>query len=397
MSFCDPPNRVGRPRIGEGHLRRRDGLRRIRERDLAQPFEPSSEPARPVARGRDQRGVPHHHGRLGRRLGGCSRAALDRGRQAVAVRKRAGRVPAGVFVRPRRRPRTPRHTGRLGRAAGVRRGRKKAAAVLHGRDRRTARPAASLHRARRQGSETALRGARESRHRVRTDIPALRRHVLARRRPSGASPAAGRRQGGAYAGGQWVPHPESRGAEPPPAPVPHHQDAGRCGAQRLDHQAQGVRSVASLSPPDDRVRGARFKKQTYLHLGRYESADQIAAARWFAAQPYVDPDRIGIWGWSYGGYMSSLTMFRGAGVFKAALAVAPVTDWRFYDTIYTERYMRTPQENQAGYDESASLTYADSLKSSFLLVHGTGDDRSEEHTSELQSRLHLVCRLLLEK
>src|SRR5207253_1688603 len=80
-------------------------------------------------------------------------------------------------------------------------------------------------------------------------------------------------------------------------------------------------------------RGAKFMKVTYLHLGRYEAADQIAAARWFSGQPYVSPDRIGIWGWSYGGYMTSLSMFRGAGVFRAALAVAPVTDWRFYDTI----------------------------------------------------------------
>ena len=129
-------------------------------------------------------------------------------------------------------------------------------------------------------------------------------------------------------------------------------------------------------------------KQTYLHLGRYESADQIAAARWFAAQSYVDPDRIGIWGWSYGGYMSSLSMFRGAGVFKAALAVAPVTDWHLYDTIYTERYMRTPQENPAGYAEGAPLAYADSLKGHFLLVHGTGDDNVH-----FQNSIRLVERL----
>src|SRR3989442_481184 len=152
--------------------------------------------------------------------------------------------------------------------------------------------------------------------------------------------------------------------------------------------AQDGYLIASVDNRGTGARGARFKKQTYLHLGRYESADQIAAARWFATQPYVDPDRIGIWGWSYGGYMSSLSMFRGAGVFKAALAVAPVTDWRLYDTIYTERYMRTPLENPTGYAEGAPLAYADSLKGHFLLVHGTGDDNVH-----FQNSIRLVERL----
>src|SRR6266550_2899866 len=132
--------------------------------------------------------------------------------------------------------------------------------------------------------------------------------------------------------------------------------------------------VASVDNRGTGARGTRFKKATYLHLGKLESDDQIAAARWFGRQAYVDPARIGIWGWSYGGYMSSLSMFRGDGVFAAALAVAPVTDWRFYDTIYTERYMRTPQENPQGYSDGAPLAYADRLKGKFLLVHGTGDD-----------------------
>jgi dipeptidyl-peptidase-4 len=156
------------------------------------------------------------------------------------------------------------------------------------------------------------------------------------------------------------------------------------GPQYLWHQmlAQDGYLVASVDNRGTGGRGAKFRKLTYLHLGRYESADQIAAARWFSQQPFVSADRIGIWGWSYGGYMTSRTAFLGGGLFKAALAVAPVTDWRFYDTIYTERYMRTPQENQAGYDESASLTYADSLKSSFLLVHGTGDDNVHFQNSE---------------
>jgi len=156
------------------------------------------------------------------------------------------------------------------------------------------------------------------------------------------------------------------------------------GAQYLWHQmlAQDGYLVASVDNRGTGGRGAKFMKLTYLHLGRYESADQITAARWFSQQPFVSGDRIGIWGWSYGGYMTSRTVFLGGGLFKAALAVAPVTDWRFYDTIYTERYMRTPQENQAGYDESASLTYADSLKGSFLLVHGTGDDNVHFQNSE---------------
>src|SRR2546430_2619653 len=124
--------------------------------------------------------------------------------------------------------------------------------------------------------------------------------------------------------------------------------------------AQDGYLVASVDNRGTGGRGAKFMKMTYLHLGRYESADQIVAARWFGQQPFVSADRIGIWGWSYGGYMTSRTVFLGAGVFKAAIAVAPVTDWRFYDTIYTERYMRTPQENPTGYDESAALTYTDS-------------------------------------
>src|SRR5213595_2058892 len=162
------------------------------------------------------------------------------------------------------------------------------------------------------------------------------------------------------------------------------------GEQYLWHQmlAQEGYLVASVDNRGTGGRGARFMKMTYLHLGRYETADQIAAARWFATQPYVDPDRIGIWGWSYGGYMASRSMFLGAGVFKAALVVAPVTDWRLYDTIYTERYMRTPAENASGYDESSSLAYADSLKGSLLLVHGTGDDNVH-----FQNSVRLVERL----
>jgi dipeptidyl-peptidase-4 len=114
--------------------------------------------------------------------------------------------------------------------------------------------------------------------------------------------------------------------------------------------------VASVDNRGTGARGRNFKKLTYLNLGQYESRDQIAAARDLASRPYVDGDRIGIWGWSYGGYMSLLSMFQGEGTFRAAISVAPVTDWRLYDTIYTERYMRTPQENPEGYENGAPLT-----------------------------------------
>ncbi|MDB5121631.1 MAG: Dipeptidyl-peptidase [Sphingobacteriales bacterium] len=121
-------------------------------------------------------------------------------------------------------------------------------------------------------------------------------------------------------------------------------------------------------------RGADFKKMTYKQLGKYETIDQINAAKWLANQTYVDAKRIGIWGWSYGGYMSSLCITKGNGIFSTAIAVAPVTTWRFYDSIYTERYLQTPQENSSGYDENSPINFAKNLKGKFLLVHGTGDD-----------------------
>ncbi|MCC5918468.1 MAG: S9 family peptidase [Cryomorphaceae bacterium] len=128
---------------------------------------------------------------------------------------------------------------------------------------------------------------------------------------------------------------------------------------------------------DNRGTGARgrdFKKVTYKQIGHYELIDQMEAARWLGKQSYIDPDRIGIWGWSYGGYMSSLCITRGADLFKMAIAVAPVTTWRYYNTIYTERYMRTPQENPEGYDDNSPVEYAKKLKGKYLLIHGTADD-----------------------
>ncbi|RYZ44983.1 MAG: S9 family peptidase, partial [Sphingobacteriales bacterium] len=121
-------------------------------------------------------------------------------------------------------------------------------------------------------------------------------------------------------------------------------------------------------------RGEKFKKKTYLQLGKYESDDQIAVGRYMAKQEYVDAARIGIWGWSFGGFMSSTCILKGADVFKTAVAVAPVTNWRFYDNVYTERYMRTPATNASGYDDNAPEKMAKKLTGNFLMIHGTADD-----------------------
>ena len=132
--------------------------------------------------------------------------------------------------------------------------------------------------------------------------------------------------------------------------------------------------VVSVDNRGTGARGEAFKKMTYLHLGKYEVQDQIEAAKYLGSLDFVDKNRIGIFGWSYGGYMTALCMTIGADVFKMGISVAPVTDWKFYDSIYTERYMRTPKENPDGYKESAPLNYADRLKGKYLLIHGTADD-----------------------
>lgn len=121
-------------------------------------------------------------------------------------------------------------------------------------------------------------------------------------------------------------------------------------------------------------KGAEFKKCTYKELGKFEVEDQIDAAKVLAKYDYVDGNRIGIFGWSYGGFMASNCIFQGADVFKSAIAVAPVTSWRYYDSIYTERYMQTPQENASGYDNNSPINHVEKLKGNFLLVHGTADD-----------------------
>jgi len=132
--------------------------------------------------------------------------------------------------------------------------------------------------------------------------------------------------------------------------------------------------VACVDGRGTGFRGEEFKKMTYQQLGKYESDDQIAAAQYFGNLDFIDKDRIGIWGWSYGGYMSSICIAKGADVFKSAIAVAPVTNWRYYDNIYTERYMRTPQENSNGYDDNSPINMVDMIKGNYLLIHGSGDD-----------------------
>src|SRR5690606_18577297 len=142
----------------------------------------------------------------------------------------------------------------------------------------------------------------------------------------------------------------------------------------FDFLAQHDYLVVCVDNRGTGFRGAEFKQMTYLQLGKYEIIDQIEAAKWLGQQSYVDKERIGLWGWSYGGYMASLAITKGADVFKTTIAVAPVTNWRYYDTIYTERYLRTPQENPEGYDDNSPINFADKIKGNFLLVHGTADD-----------------------
>ncbi|HLV69488.1 MAG TPA: S9 family peptidase [Xanthomarina sp.] len=132
--------------------------------------------------------------------------------------------------------------------------------------------------------------------------------------------------------------------------------------------------VACVDGRGTGFKGAAFKKVTQKELGKYEVEDQIEAARQLGKLSYIDASRIGIWGWSYGGFMSSNALFKGNDVFKMAIAVAPVTSWRFYDSVYTERYMTTPQENPSGYDDNSPINHVAKLEGDFLLIHGTADD-----------------------
>ncbi len=162
------------------------------------------------------------------------------------------------------------------------------------------------------------------------------------------------------------------------------------GSRALWHQSLAAQGyvVVSVDNRGAAWRGTAFRKITQHRLGQIESDDQIEAARWLRAQRWVDAARVGIWGWSYGGYLTTMTAARGGSLFKAAIAVAPVADWGLYDTIYTERFMGTPQENPEGYKKGAPLNYLDGLAARLLLVHGTGDDNVHpQNSTQLADRL----------
>lgn len=135
-------------------------------------------------------------------------------------------------------------------------------------------------------------------------------------------------------------------------------------------------------------KGDAFTKVIYKQMGKYEAIDQIEAAKYFKSLPYVDKNRVGIWGWSFGGYLSALSMFKGEGTFKMAISVAPVTNWRYYDNIYTERYLQKPQDNPSGYDDNSPCFFADQLDGNYLLIHGTADDNVH-----FQNAIDLVTQL----
>ncbi|MBT3383370.1 MAG: S9 family peptidase [Prolixibacteraceae bacterium] len=132
--------------------------------------------------------------------------------------------------------------------------------------------------------------------------------------------------------------------------------------------------VVCVDPRGTAARGEDFRKVTYMQLGKYESDDQVEAAKYLGTLPFVDKNNIAIFGWSYGGFMTLLAMEKGGDLFKAGISVAPVTNWRFYDTVYTERYMRTPRENENGYDDNSPLSHAGDIKGKLLIVHGSADD-----------------------
>ena len=135
-------------------------------------------------------------------------------------------------------------------------------------------------------------------------------------------------------------------------------------------------------------RGAEFKKVTQLRLGKYETEDVINTAKYLKKQAYVNGDKIGIFGWSFGGYLSTLAITLGADYFNTAIAVAPVISWRFYDTIYTERYLGLPKDNPDGYDLYSPLSHADKLRGNYLLIHGTADDNVHvQNSMAMQSAL----------
>jgi dipeptidyl-peptidase-4 len=162
------------------------------------------------------------------------------------------------------------------------------------------------------------------------------------------------------------------------------------GNDYMYHQllAQKGYIVVSVDPRGTMYRGATFKKSTYLQLGKLETEDFINVAKELQTYSFVDPQRIGIQGWSFGGFMTSLAMTKGADYFKMGIAVAPVTNWRYYDNIYTERFMRTPKENEKGYDENSPINHVQELKGKYLLIHGSGDDNVHyQNTMEMINAL----------
>ena len=164
--------------------------------------------------------------------------------------------------------------------------------------------------------------------------------------------------------------------------------AARQGAILEQYMAQQGYIVACVDNRGTGGRGAEFEKCTYLRLGEKEAFDQVETAIWLGQQPYVDKDRIGMWGWSYGGWNTLMSMSEGRPVFRAGVAVAPPTCWRYYDTVYTERYMRTPKENKSGYDEVNPIARAAKLNGALLICHGLADDNVHfQNTAEYTEAL----------
>ncbi len=160
------------------------------------------------------------------------------------------------------------------------------------------------------------------------------------------------------------------------------------GVSWNEYLAQEGFLVVCVDPRGTAARGEDFRKVTYMQLGKYESDDQVEAAKYLTTLPYVDASNIAIFGWSYGGFMTLLSMEKGGELFKAGIAVAPVTSWRFYDSIYTERYMRTPQVNPDGYDDNSPLSHAEDIKGRLLIVHGSADDNVHaQNTFEMTEKM----------
>jgi dipeptidyl-peptidase-4 len=162
------------------------------------------------------------------------------------------------------------------------------------------------------------------------------------------------------------------------------------GTKYLWHQMlaqQGI-IIVSVDPRGTKYQGRDFKHSTYMELGKLETEDMISAAKHFGSKDFVDADRVGMMGWSFGGYLSSLAITKGHEFFKLAIAVAPVTNWRFYDSVYTERFMRTPQENPSGYDDNSPINFVDLLEGDYLLIHGSADDNVHlQNTMEMVEAL----------